>query len=107
MNVLLSMPVLATWYNPFTWLRDAARDMADAIMSVVSWLSDQLAAKCDAALDVLPKFPQIDWTPINSVIATVNAWVPVKVILTCVGLYLVWWLVWSLLRIVLKLIWSG
>jgi hypothetical protein len=91
--------ILADW-NIGQYFIDAARWL-------IEWLSDMLAAKVEAVVDALPKLPAINWTPLLNVIGWVNAFFPLAVLMTCVGLYLVWWVVWSLLRIILKIIWSG
>ena len=79
----------------------------DASRWLINWLSNMLAAKVEAVVDVLPKLPAINWTPLLNVVGWVNAFFPLAVLMTCIGLYLVWWVVWSLLRIILKIIWSG
>jgi hypothetical protein len=78
-----------------------------ALESFLSWIADLVASALLLVISHLPTIPSIDWTQFNLVIGYVNAWIPVEVITWGVGAYLVWWVVWSVCRIVLKLVWSG
>ena len=85
-----------TFYDAWLLLYQLVVYLADTIIDFVGYI-----------VAFVPDPPKVDWYPYQEYLRWANAFVPMPYLMSCLGFYLSWLLIWSLLRIVLKLVWSG